>query len=106
MIIYNVTININDDVHDEWLQWMNEVHIPDVMSCGLFTHARMCKLLVDEEEGTTYAIQYTAKAMSDYEQYRDVFAPALQAATMKKFNDKFVAFRTLLEVIQEHQLNN
>lgn len=101
MIIYNVTINIDDDVHDEWVQWMNDEHIPAVMSCGLFTNARMCRLLVDEESGITYAVQYTAESMNDYEKYRDNFAPALQAETMKKFKDKFVAFRTLLEVTSE-----
>lgn len=102
MIIYNVTINIDDEVHDEWLKWMNEVHIPEVMKCGLFTNARICRLLVDEEAGTTYAIQYTATSMSDYEKYRDEFAPGLQAETKKKFDNKFVAFRSLLEVINEH----
>lgn len=103
MIIYNVTINIDEDVHDEWLQWMNEVHIPDVMSCGLFTNARMCRLLEVEEEGSTYAVQYSADTMKDFEQYRDVFAPALQASTRQKFGDKFVAFRTVLEVVYEHR---
>ncbi|MBT6440423.1 MAG: DUF4286 family protein, partial [Flavobacteriales bacterium] len=26
MIIYNVTVKINNEVHDEWLQWMKETH--------------------------------------------------------------------------------
>ncbi|MGQ3086877.1 DUF4286 family protein, partial [Flavobacterium sp.] len=30
MIIYNVTINIDDSVHDKWLTWMMEKHIPEV----------------------------------------------------------------------------
>ena len=35
-IIYNVTVNIDDSVHDEWLEWMQTQHIPDVMSTGYF----------------------------------------------------------------------
>lgn len=100
MIIYNVTININHDAHDEWLAWMRETHIPDVMKTGLFSESRMLRLIGDEESGgITYAIQYTCASMQDYETYREKFAPALQRATLEKFKDKFVAFRTLLETV-------
>jgi len=100
MIIYNVTININHDVHDEWLKWMQQSHIPEVMSTGLFTESKMLRLIGDEDSGgTTYAIQYTCASMDDYDKYRLEFAPALQKQTQEKFKDKFVAFRTLLETV-------
>jgi len=100
MIIYNVTININHDAHDEWLQWMRYTHIPKVLETGLFLDAKMLRLLGDEDSGgTTYAIQYSCANMQDYEKYRDEFAPALQEETAKLFKDKFVAFRTLLETV-------
>lgn len=100
MIIYNVTININHDVHDEWLKWMQEEHIPAVLKTGMFLEGKMLRLLGDEDSGgTTYAIQYTCASMKDYEKYRDEFAPALQQETSKLFKDKFVAFRTLLETV-------
>ncbi|MEO8448027.1 MAG: DUF4286 family protein, partial [bacterium] len=28
MILYNVTVNVDDSVHDEWLEWMKTIHIP------------------------------------------------------------------------------
>ncbi|MCE3229382.1 MAG: hypothetical protein K0S32_3933, partial [Bacteroidetes bacterium] len=31
MFIYNVTVNISNDIHTDWLKWMKEIHIPDVM---------------------------------------------------------------------------
>ena len=100
MIIYNVTVNISHDVHDEWLKWMKEVHIPDVMKTGIFTENRMLKLLGDEDSGgTTYAIQYSCANMNDYERYKTDFAPALQKEVIDKYKDKFVAFRTLLETV-------
>ena len=34
MYIYNVTTNIDESVHDEWLHWMKEIHIPDVLATG------------------------------------------------------------------------
>lgn len=101
MIIYNVTVNIDDEAHDEWLIWMRESHIPDVMRCGLFTDARISKMLVEDEEGTTYSVQYVANSMENYERYRDEFAPELQAEYREKFEGKFVAFRSLMEVVDQ-----
>ncbi len=60
MYIYNVTINIEESVHDEWLQWMQSTHIPDVLATKNFTKAKLTKLLIVEEMGgLTYYVQYT-----------------------------------------------
>lgn len=97
MIVYNVTVNVDHDVHDEWLKWMKEVHIPDVMATGFFTENRMFRLLVDEEQGTSYSIQYTCDSIEQYNSYREQHAPRLQKEVADRYKDKFVAFRTLLE---------
>jgi hypothetical protein len=99
MIVYNVTVNIDHDVHEEWLVWMKEVHIPEVMATGLFVESRMHRVLADDPGGITYAIQYTAPDMAHYERYRDEHAQRLQAAHTARYGDRFVAFRTLLEVV-------
>jgi hypothetical protein len=99
MYIYNVTINVDHATHDEWYAWMREVHIPAVMKTGCFTEQRMLKVLNVEDEGTTYSVQYTFLQMSNMEEYKQKHAAALQKQTMDKFKDKFVAFRTLLEIM-------
>jgi hypothetical protein len=99
MIIYNVTINIEDDVHLEWVEWMKNEHIPRVMATGYFLDNRMCRLMVEEETGTSYTIQYTLKNMADYEEYQNLHAPSLQKEVLDKYRDKFVAFRSLMEVV-------
>jgi Domain of unknown function (DUF4286) len=101
MIIYNVTINVEDDAHDAWLSWMKETHIPDVMSTGMFLDFNFSKLLSrqDDETGETYVIQYLCESIEKYERYQSQFAPGLQADTQKMFGGKFVAFRTLMEKV-------
>ena len=99
MIIYNVTVNVENDIREEWLQWMKTKHIPDVMATGYFTENKICKVLVDEEQGTTYSIQYTAANMKDLEEYQRDHAPRLQKDHADKYAGKFVAFRTLLEIV-------
>ena len=98
--MYNVTVNIDFSVHDEWLQWMKEVHIPDVLNTGCFVENKICKVLSAEEEGgKTYAIMYLCPDMPTFNKYQTEFAPKLQQEHTAKFADKFGAFRTILEVV-------
>lgn len=99
MIIYNVTLNVDEDVHEEWLAWMKTTHIPEVMATGLFLDNRICRVLADDEGGITYAVQYTCADMATYEHYKSEHAPRLQAETQKRYGGRFAAFRTLLEVL-------
>ena len=99
MIIYNVTINIDADIHQEFIAWMRATHIPEVMETGYFTDHKVCKIIGDESTGINYAIQYTAKNMDDYEAYKQLFAPILQKKVVDRYGSKMIAFRTLLEVI-------
>jgi|SRR5690554_5583531 len=104
MIIYNVTINIDESVHDEWLQWMQTKHIQDVLNTGCFTSARLVKVLVEEEMGgITYSVQYFAPTKEALEAYKNIHAPLLRSEGMERFADKMLAFRTDLEIIGEYE---
>ena len=50
MIIYNVTANIEESIHDEWLTWIKE-HIPKVLGTGKFEKATLSRVLVEEDMG-------------------------------------------------------
>ncbi|WP_264520201.1 DUF4286 family protein [Flavobacterium sp. N1994] len=103
MILYNVTINIHESVHDQWMQWMQEKHINDVLATGKFSSARMVKVLVEEDMGgTTYSIQYTTDCKETLQQYYEEDAPRLREEGLRLFGDKMLAFRTELELISEH----
>jgi hypothetical protein len=107
MILYNVTINIDDTVHDQWLNWMQEKHIPEVLATGKFSAARMVKVLVEEEMGgTTYATQYTTDSKATLDKYYQEDAPRLREEGQRLFADKMMVFRTELEVISEFWPNN
>lgn len=101
MIIYNVTVNIDDSIHQQWLNWIKE-HIPQVLATGNFTEAKLTKVLVEEElGGTTYSIQYRAKSPEHLKNYYQNHAANLRQDGLKKFGDKMLAFRTELEIIDE-----
>ncbi|MCX6190145.1 MAG: DUF4286 family protein [Bacteroidetes bacterium] len=102
MIVYNVTINVHDEVCDDWLKWMKETHLPQVMATDMFEKYTLFKLLTrqEEEEGSTFVIQYACSTMEKYDHYMKEFAPALREETNKKFAGKFFAFRSLMELVQ------
>ena len=103
MYIYNVTLNIDDSVKDEWLDWMKSVHIPDVMNTGLFLSNKICRVMVDEESGTTFSVQYKVKDLQTLQLYQEMYAPQLQKEHSEKYRNKFVAFRTVLEILDERE---
>lgn len=99
MILYNVTIKIEKSIASDWLQWMKTVHIPDVMKTELFTEYKICELLHDDEDGgVTFAIQYFAKTMEDFQTYQRNHAKALQEDHARRYQNRYVAFRTLMKV--------
>ena len=103
MIIYNVTINIHESVHDQWLNWMQKKHINEILATGKFSSARMVKVLIEEEMGgTTYSIQYTTDSKETLERYYQEDAPRFREEGQRLFGDKMLAFRTELELISEH----
>ena len=104
MIIYNVTSNIHDSIHEEWLQWMQHTHIPEMIATGKFTKARLVKVLIDEEMGgTTYSVQFYTDSKATLEKYYEEDADRLRQATRTLFGDNIVSFRTELQLIIDHK---
>lgn len=101
MILYNVTVSIDPQISSNWLKWMRETHIPDVMNTGHFTESRISRVHGEEEGGVTYAITYVSPSQESLEEYEKNHAPKLQAEHSEKYAGKFAAFRTLLTVEEE-----
>ena len=99
MIVYNVTVNIDDEIHDDWVNWMKNIHIPDVLRTGCFIESRFTRVMVDEEKGTTYSIQYLCESDDKLNYYADNFAAKLQKDVRDRYDGKFTAFRVMLDVL-------
>lgn len=102
MLIYNVTINVEESIEKEWLTWMQQVHIPEVLATGKLVKALMTKVRIDEDMGgVTYSVQYGCPSQAHLDAYYQEDQARLQAAG-NKFAGKSVSFRTELEVISQH----
>lgn len=102
MILYNVTISIDQSCEDEWLDWMRSIHIPEVIQTGFFKECKLCRLIEGEEEGgKTYAVMYSAFSEEGLNEYKSNHSGALQKQHNTKFQGRFAAFRTELKIIKE-----
>ena len=99
MYIYNITINIEKSIEEDWLRWMQEKHIPEMLNTGKFFEAKMCQVIVEEDQGVTYSVQYTTDSKETLEKYYQENAAQLREEGLVLFKEKFVAFRTELKVI-------
>ncbi len=102
MLLYNVTVGIDQNSEEEWLQYIKETHIKAVMDTGMFLSHKMYKVLHDTEDGTiSYSIQYFAKDISDIQEYLERFAPSLVEDHRQRFQNRHVTFMTLLEEVNK-----
>lgn len=103
MLLYNVTVTVDLDIHEDWSTWMREVHIPDVMATGMFISYRMSRLLGHEHtDSEIYSVQYLVKDQRYLDRYFEEFAPALQREHRERYEGKFAVFRTFMEIIQHN----
>ncbi len=99
MITYSVTITIQASIESEWVDWMNRVHVPDVLRTGCFSECRTYKVLGADGDEPVYVMQYQCRSVEEYHRYRDNFAPALQKEHSDRFGGRFRGSRQLLEEV-------
>jgi hypothetical protein len=101
MILYSVTVSIDPTVAEDWLDWMRKVHIPEVMATKCFAESRISKILVEDENGISYSVMYVCPSQELMDEYNSKHAPRLQKDHAQRYEGRFAAFRTLLNVIEE-----
>jgi len=100
MIIYNVSIKTDPEITNDWVNWMKEEHLSEMMQTGLFLDYKMHKLLEqDESEGVTFVVQYHCENIEKYKEYIDHHANRMREKGFQKFGSKFAGFRTVMELL-------
>ena len=105
MLIYNITYNVDDTIHEEWYEWIKN-HIPKILSTGKFLEAKFSKVIIEEEMGgQTYSLQLKVESKATLDKYYAENAEQLRQLGLVKFADKVLTFRTELEIIDEYRVN-
>ena len=99
-IVYSVTVKPNVEIQNEFIAWLKEEHIQEVINTGCFDSARFYKLLDENEtDGSSFNIQYSTSDMTRYFDYINNFANEMRQKGLAKFGDQFVAFRSILRSV-------
>lgn len=100
MIVYNITVKPDPEISEAYLHWLKETHIPAIMATGCFSEFRICRMLdVEEGDGITLVVQYHAPDRSAYETYIEEYAPKLREDAIRTWGDRFLAFRSIMEIL-------
>jgi hypothetical protein len=99
MIIYNVTTILQESIEQDYLDYMKKIHMPEVMASGIFLSCNLLKLTEPINEGATYCAQYVTDDIQKLNEYRANFSPKLQEDFKQKFDNQYVAFRSVLESV-------
>jgi Domain of unknown function (DUF4286) len=99
MIIYAVQVTITDQAEANWLKFMLETHIPEVMQTHCFLAYEILRQtdFISRNE-SRYVIHYRCADLTILQQYFDTFATALREDVQKHFAGEFSAERFIYEV--------
>ncbi len=99
MVLYNITIIIEENIQESWLSWVKNEHIPAIMSTELFLSNKLLRVLDSPNEGITYCLQFIADDFTKYTNYIKIFGQADALKQQQRFENKFVSFSTVMEYI-------
>ncbi len=99
MILYNITIIVDDSILDEWQQWVNKNFIDPITETGLFIEKKVFKILASPNEGTTFSIQFFAEDAEKIATYRAKFETSIMEKHQQQFKGLALSFISLMEQI-------
>ena len=104
MIIYNITFNVEDETKDEWMNWIKKEFVPAMTKSGLLKNPQLRELLIDEQQGTSYALQFEADSLNDLDIFKKEELFDLLSSVREKFGEKVVFFPTEMKIIfKQHE---
>src|SRR6185436_5074801 len=98
MFIYNVTVKVDWSIHDAWLQWMLNEHMPEMIKTGCFTNSKLLRLLeIDEKEGPTYGAKDYADSISEYKRSIENHSTMVRQKYFDEWADRIITLRSIMQ---------
>src|SRR5690606_41503497 len=99
-ILFNITMQFEEQILDEWLTWVQQHHIPAMMGTGCFIKHQVLRLMAEDDLAEpTYAIQYYASSIFKFNQFDSIFRDPLLKNISDKWNNQVMYFTTTLEIV-------
>ncbi len=99
MILYNITVIIEEGIENDWLKWINQSFVPDALSSNLLVSSRLLRVMDSPNEGVTYCLQFIADNIQNYNEFKNLHAAKILDAHALEFQNKSVFFSSVMEFI-------
>lgn len=100
MLVYNITIKVEPEIHTSWMDWMKMEYLPELMATGFFTGHRILRIIdMDDTDGATYAVQFELKDKNDYNRYISMQSNVFRQKAWLKWGEKMLVFTTIMEAV-------
>lgn len=100
MLVYNVTTQMDEAVHIDYLQWVRNVLAPAMMETGCFLNFKILRLLEpDSSPAVTLAIQYELDGIGSFDDFQVNFMAEMQQLAAQQWGDQVNSFSSLLEML-------
>ena len=100
MFIFNTTYLVSDKVHDTWLKWVREQHIPFMLESSYFSRPQVARVITsDKQEGTSFSVQFHVQDMQTLKLWNQKYSLLFQEKCSQEFGTEVIFFTTVLELI-------
>ena len=99
MIIYNVTYSVEPEIHKDWLIWIKNNYIPELIKYGVFDKVILHQVISEEDSFITYAVQYVFSNMKDFSFFQKELYESFKKKHVQRYQERVSLFGTLLRQI-------
>jgi hypothetical protein len=100
MFIFNTTYLVSDKVHDTWLNWVREQHVPFMLDSTYFTKPQVARVVTsDKEDGTSFSVQFYVQDMQTLKKWHNEYSSLFQENCSQHFGTEVIFFTTVLEIV-------
>lgn len=100
MIVYNTTFHVEDAVAEKLIAYLKKTYIPIAIKTGVLRNPALRRLLHDEEESVSFALQFHVDTRDALEAWKLKEGRLLQRRLTNLFGHQLIGFSTLLEEIE------
>lgn len=97
MILFNITILSDSEIHEELKSWILSDFIPAIANDEIFKSQSLLKVLNSPNEGVTYSLQFIADDEDQITVFREGHLLALHNKAQKEYANKIYLLESLME---------
>ena len=100
MIIYNTTFNVPENLQTEFLDFMRNEYIPQVIQSDILKEPRLSRIFGrEDDDGYSFALEFKADNIQDLEEWNKKEGKKLYFKVLTKFRQNILGFATLMQPI-------